>query len=90
MQDPLFMQRMRAVMGMGGGMTPMLLQLIEEDPRLLEAMAAAQGLLISRPEAEAPKKEPEKAREESQAGRVQVHRQYTCILYHILLDFIYC
>eukprot|EP00434_Breviolum_minutum_P015633 symbB.v1.2.013771.t1/scaffold983.1/size146703/6 len=51
MKDSQFMQRMNALMGMSGAVGPlkeqMLMQLIQEDKRVLEAMAAAQGLLVT-------------------------------------------
>lgn len=52
MKDGKFMQRINALMGMSSAVGPlkeqMLVQLIQEDPRVLEAMAAAQGLLVTR------------------------------------------
>lgn len=52
MKDSKFMQRINALMGMSSAVGPlkeqMLVQLIQEDPRVLEAMAAAQGLLVTR------------------------------------------
>mmetsp|Transcript_116986 Transcript_116986/g.277885 ORF Transcript_116986/g.277885 Transcript_116986/m.277885 type:complete len:579 (-) Transcript_116986:123-1859(-) len=50
MKDTLFMQRINALMGMtssaGALKEQMVMQLIQQDPRILEALAAAQGLVV--------------------------------------------